>query len=179
MLRGVRVAASSPQCLSLTRQVARAAAVVRSTSSRSSTRPPPTRPTRRRLLFHSSAAVRASLDKTVDDGSSSTSSEWTPPAESADSSTRHDETAVSEHAVLSTFDLFSIGIGPSSSVSERRGEARRKDGQAHGRSLSISAAHRRSHASRSHLCQRLSGSRPAEASRKNPDILVWQLGSNR
>lgn len=29
--------------------------------------------------------------------------------------TKHDEAAVSEHAVLSTFDLFSIGIGPSSS----------------------------------------------------------------
>jgi hypothetical protein len=56
-------------------------------------------------------------NSSVNDGSSAMTSDW-----AAKDETKHDESAVSEHAVLSTFDLFSIGIGPSSSVSRERNQ---------------------------------------------------------
>lgn len=65
-----------------------------------------------------SSTVRAS-NGNFNKSSSSTSDRWTSSnsgeKQDASSEAKHDEAAVSEHAVLSTFDLFSIGIGPSSS----------------------------------------------------------------
>lgn len=66
--------------------------------------------------FGSSAMVRGGdkSEQADSDGSSATTEAWD--RREADQEQEADANT-SEHAVLSTFDLFSIGIGPSSSVS--------------------------------------------------------------